>query len=213
MNSQSGSDDEAAYETDVLTFTRELPDGINVKSKVTFFRLAALAFALLVGGGICVAFGGISYFGIQDLLVNGSAGWKGGGIGTVGLIGLALAAFVVREALWECLPKSLTFTRSSHACILRNYGLLRWTFPKAEVEFIGIRIGKLPGGNKGTEGFYSRLYVHKTRGVRRLRFCAPSIRAGSHHSAFKEALAIGERVATELGVPLKYFKKQWVELK
>ena len=196
-----------------MSIRRKVPDGIQVKSKITVSRLAALAFALLVSGGICVAFGGIAYFGIQELFVNGGAGWEGGGIAAVAFVGLALAALVAREALWECLPKSFTFVPSSGACTLRNYGLFQWSFPRAEIEFIGIRIGKLPGGNKGPEGFYSRLYVYKKRGVRRLRFCAPSIRAGSRHAAFKEAVAVGEIIATELSVPLKYFRNQWVELK
>jgi hypothetical protein len=211
MASQTGSAARSIYETDLLTIRRQLPDQINLESKVTLSRLAALGFALLVGGGICVVFGGISYFGMQDLLVNGGVGWKGGAIATFALIGFAIAAFAVREALWECLPKSFTFTRSSDACVLQSYGLLKWTFPKSEVEFIGVRIGKLPGGNKGPEGFYSRLFVHKRRGIRRLRFCAPSIRAGSHHAAFKEAVAVGEQIATELAVPLKYFNKEWIE--
>ena len=78
-----------------MIIRRKVPDGIQVKSKVTVSRLAALVFALLVSGGICVAFGAIAYFGIQELFVNGGAGWEGGGIAAVAFVGLALARQVL----------------------------------------------------------------------------------------------------------------------
>ncbi len=79
--------------------------------------------------------------------------------------------------------------------------------------FIGIKIGRLAGGNKGPDGYWSHLILRKADGIRCLKFACAVEQGATRSFAGQEAIKLAKLIATELNVPVKIWVGDWKDVK
>lgn len=123
----------------------------------------------------------------------------------VGLIALAVCFFmgwVLREGLWECLPKRTELDGKTGNCSITVYGMLTRRIAQSEIEHIGIKV--IHGGTpRSVMGYSSVLYLCRTKGMRSLRFCMPASLEATRSAATVQGIALGREVGRILGKPLR----------
>jgi hypothetical protein len=189
------------YSNKFLEVEENASDEFVLTSKgVNLFKVI---FASLIGGAIGGAFGFVLYWSGEDLFRSHGADWRAATfLLAFGLAGTVLAFLVVREFCWGYLPKGLRLIRNERICVVRNYLVLRWSFPLDQILAVELKIGRIRGKYARARGYYSRLYIMKSGILKSLRCCSPSEVAKNFHEAQLDGDAVGSLVSKALGVPL-----------
>jgi len=192
------------YSNKFVELEENASDELVLSSKeVNLPNLLKLILAFLVCSVLGAGFGLIAYWAGGDLLSHHTADRKWAAFAlTFGLAGTAFAFVVIREFCFGCLPKGMTFSRNERICVVRNYLVFRWSIPSDQIEAVGLKIGYNFGGNTNQRYCFSCLYIMKSGLVKSLRCCSPSEGVNTLHEAHSDGNAVGNIVATALGVPL-----------